>query len=193
MQFSLQFITIKEGTHGHSSPGTPPSTRRWPWCRRRGGAGRRCRWSGWTWSAGWSPPATPWQQGYSTWKYLETTPSSAFTDWFGQNIVYLDVKIETPPGRDGVLVQPEADPGDDDEHAAGHVDRDQVVGELPLEDQLHLEAAVLACNSRDEVVIYTTGRIIMSCRHCHSSLGVLFPGGGQRGMNVNKWMMETWL
>ena len=94
------------------------------------------------------------------------------------------------PGGDSVGVQPEADPGDDDEHAAGDVDRDQVVGELPLEDQLHLEAAVLACNSGDEVVIYTTGRIIMSCRHCHSSLGVLFPGGGHRGMNVNKWMMK---
>ena len=54
---------------------------------------------------------------------------------------------EGDPGGDSVGVQPEADPGDDDEHAAGHVDRDQVVGELPLEDQLHLEAAVLACNS----------------------------------------------
>ena len=75
---------------------------------------------------------------------METTPTSAFTVWFGQNIVYLDVKIETPPGRDGVLVQPEADPGDDDEHAAGDVDRQQVVGELPLKGEVHGEAAVLA-------------------------------------------------
>ena len=42
------------------------------------------------------------------------------------------------PGGDGVLVQPEADPGHDDQHAARDVDGDQVVGELPLEDQLHL-------------------------------------------------------
>ena len=47
------------------------------------------------------------------------------------------------PGRDGVLVQPEGDPGDNDQHAAGDVDGDEIVGELPLEDQLHLEAAVL--------------------------------------------------
>ena len=46
------------------------------------------------------------------------------------------------PGGDGVLVQPEADPGHDHQHAARDVDGDQVVGELPLEDQLHLEAAV---------------------------------------------------
>ena len=42
-----------------------------------------------------------------------------------------------------MLIQPEGDPGHDDEHAARDVDGDQVVGELPLEDQLHLEAAVL--------------------------------------------------
>ena len=52
------------------------------------------------------------------------------------------------PGRNGVLVQPEGDPGHDDQHAAGHVDGDQVVGELTLEDQLHLQAAVLACTTQ---------------------------------------------
>ena len=49
---------------------------------------------------------------------------------------------ERDSSRDRVLVEPEADPRDDDEHAAGDVDGDQVVGELPLEDQLHLQAAV---------------------------------------------------
>ncbi len=52
---------------------------------------------------------------------------------------------ERDPRRDGVLVEPEGDPGDDDQHAARHVDGDQVVGELALEDQLHLQAAVLSC------------------------------------------------
>ena len=42
------------------------------------------------------------------------------------------------PGGHRVGVQPEADPGHDDQHAARDVDGDQVVGELPLEDQLHL-------------------------------------------------------
>ena len=40
-------------------------------------------------------------------------------------------------GGDGVLVQPEGDPGDDDEHAAGHVDGDKVVGKFSLEYKLH--------------------------------------------------------
>ena len=54
---------------------------------------------------------------------------------------------EGDPGGDSVGVQPEADPGDDDEHAAGHVDGQQVVGELPLEGEVHGEAAVLACRT----------------------------------------------
>ena len=49
------------------------------------------------------------------------------------------------PGGDGVLVQPEADPGHDDQHAARDVDCQQVVGELPLKRQVHSQAAVLAC------------------------------------------------
>ena len=47
------------------------------------------------------------------------------------------------PGRHSLGVQPEVDPGDDDEHAAGDVDGDEVVGELALEHQVHGEAAVL--------------------------------------------------
>ena len=54
---------------------------------------------------------------------------------------------EGDPGGDSVGVQPEADPGDDDEHAAGHVDGQQVVGELPLKGEVHGEAAVLACRT----------------------------------------------
>ena len=49
------------------------------------------------------------------------------------------------PGGHSVGVQPEADPGHDHQHAARHVDGDQVVGELPLEDELHLQAAVFTC------------------------------------------------
>ena len=44
----------------------------------------------------------------------------------------------------GYLVEPEADPGDDDEHAAGHVDGDQVVGELALENQLNFQTTVFS-------------------------------------------------
>ncbi len=41
-------------------------------------------------------------------------------------------------------VEPEIDPGHDDEHAAGHIDGDEVVGELALENEVHSEAAVLS-------------------------------------------------
>ena len=60
---------------------------------------------------------------------------------------------EGDPGGDSVGVQPEADPGDDDEHAAGHVDGQQVVGELPLKGEVHGEAAVLAW-TQSAVLIY---------------------------------------
>ena len=41
-------------------------------------------------------------------------------------------------------VEPEVDPGHDDEHAAGDVDGDEVVGELPLEHQVHRQATVFS-------------------------------------------------
>ena len=40
-------------------------------------------------------------------------------------------------------VNPEGEPGDDDEHAGGDVDGEHVVRELPLQGQLHQQAAVL--------------------------------------------------
>ena len=43
-----------------------------------------------------------------------------------------------------MLVQPEGDPGHDDEHAGRDVDCEQVVGELSLEHEDNLETAVLA-------------------------------------------------
>jgi hypothetical protein len=49
-----------------------------------------------------------------------------------------------PPSGYSIGVQPEGDPGDDDEHAAGYVDGEQVVGELPLEGEVYCQAAVFA-------------------------------------------------
>ena len=49
---------------------------------------------------------------------------------------------EADPSWDGVLVEPEADPRHDDQHATGNIDGDKVVGELTLEDELNLQAAV---------------------------------------------------
>ena len=37
-------------------------------------------------------------------------------------------------------------PGDDDEHAGGHVDGEHVVGELPPQRELHQQAAVVTCS-----------------------------------------------
>ena len=45
-------------------------------------------------------------------------------------------------GGDWAVIKPEADPGHDDQHAGGDIDGEEVVGELPLEHQHHLEAAV---------------------------------------------------
>ena len=44
---------------------------------------------------------------------------------------------------DNLGVEPEVDPGHDDEHASGHVDSDEVVRELSLEHEVYREAAVL--------------------------------------------------
>lgn len=50
--------------------------------------------------------------------------------------------------RHRALVQPERHPRHDHQHAAGDVDLDQVVTELPLEQQIHLQTAVLACDEK---------------------------------------------
>ena len=60
---------------------------------------------------------------------------------------------ERHPGRYSVGVEPERHPGHDDQHAARNVDLDQVVGELALEQQVHLQARVLACDGH-EFVLY---------------------------------------
>lgn len=49
--------------------------------------------------------------------------------------------------RHSTLVQPERHPRHDDQHAARDVDLDQVVTELALEQQVHFQAAVLACEN----------------------------------------------
>ena len=43
------------------------------------------------------------------------------------------------PGRGGLVVDPEGEPGDDDDDEAGDVHGHQEVGQLPGEDQVNLE------------------------------------------------------
>lgn len=45
-------------------------------------------------------------------------------------------------------IEPEGDPGDDDQHTAGYVDLDEIVGELTLEDEQDLQATVFAWGFR---------------------------------------------
>ena len=52
------------------------------------------------------------------------------------------------PRRHRLVVQPEGEPGDEDDHEAGDVDGEDVEGELPGEHQVHLQAAVGAWPSR---------------------------------------------
>ena len=49
---------------------------------------------------------------------------------------------QADPGGHRVGVQPEGDPGHDDQHAAGDVDCQQVVGELSLEGKVNSQTAV---------------------------------------------------
>ena len=44
---------------------------------------------------------------------------------------------------DRFVIDPEGEPGDDDDHESGEVDGDDVVAHLPGEQEVHLEAAVL--------------------------------------------------
>ena len=46
------------------------------------------------------------------------------------------------PGRNGILIQPEADPGHNNEHTTGNIYGNQVIGELPLKYQLNFQAPV---------------------------------------------------
>ena len=48
------------------------------------------------------------------------------------------------PCRHRVGVQPEGDPGHDDEHAARDVDGDEIVGELALEHKVNGQATVFS-------------------------------------------------
>ena len=45
---------------------------------------------------------------------------------------------------DNLGVEPEVDPGDDDEHTAGDIDCDEVVRELTLEHKINRKAAVFS-------------------------------------------------
>jgi len=49
------------------------------------------------------------------------------------------------PRWHGLGVNPEGEPGDNDEHTGGDVDGEHVVRELTLQRQLHQKAAVLSC------------------------------------------------
>ena len=56
------------------------------------------------------------------------------------------------PGRGGLVVDPEGEPGDEDDDDAGDVHGDQEVGQLPGEHQVHLETAVLP-GSREDIAV----------------------------------------
>ena len=46
-----------------------------------------------------------------------------------------------------LIVKPEGEPRNQDDHEAGDVDGEDVEGELPGKHQVHLEAAVGPCNN----------------------------------------------
>ena len=71
------------------------------------------------------------------------------------------------PGRGRLVVDPEGEPGDDDDHDAGDVHGDQEVGQLPGEHQVHLEAAVLPGGRLDIAVVLTRPAQLEPARQAH--------------------------
>ena len=52
-----------------------------------------------------------------------------------------------------LVIYPEGEPGDNDDHHGGQVDGDDVEGDLPDEQELHLEATVLSSGRLDVAVL----------------------------------------
>ena len=52
-----------------------------------------------------------------------------------------------------LVINPEREPGDDDDHHGGEVDRDDVEGELPGEHEVHPEAGVLPGGSSHVAIL----------------------------------------
>ena len=59
------------------------------------------------------------------------------------NMMWLLMYLARQKTLRNLRINPEGEPGDDDEHAGGDVDGEHVVRELPLQRQLHQQAAVL--------------------------------------------------
>ena len=75
----------------------------------------------------------------TAWKYHSCHLSWTRLEFDVDFIVFGELKTLRNLG-----VNPEGEPGDNDEHAGGDVDGEHVVGELPLQGQLHQQTAVLA-------------------------------------------------
>ena len=71
------------------------------------------------------------------------------------------------PGRGGLVVDPEGEPGDEDDDDAGDVHGDQEVGELPGEHEVHLETAVLPGGGAHVAVILPGPAELKPARQAH--------------------------
>ena len=65
------------------------------------------------------------------------------------------------------MVDPEGEPGDEDDHDAGEVHGDEEVAELPGEDQVHLEAAVVPGGGLDVAVVLAGPAHLEASRETH--------------------------
>lgn len=59
---------------------------------------------------------------------------------------------EAYTGRGSIHVDPEGDPGQDDNEQAGNVHLNQIVAHLPLQVKLHFYAGEFSCKQRNEVL-----------------------------------------
>lgn len=58
---------------------------------------------------------------------------------------------EAYTGRGSIHIDPEGDPGQDDDEQAGDVHLNQIVTHLPFQVKLYLDAGEFPCEERDEV------------------------------------------
>ena len=83
------------------------------------------------------------------------------------------------------MVYPECEPGHDDDHHAGQVHGDHVVGELSGEHQLDLETAVLPGGGLHVTVVLPGGRQLEPARQTTSQADSHQPPGGSALQRLN--------
>ena len=88
------------------------------------------------WQAEWSQPSSLWQVPGNQWQFA-----------------VVENKFNKRLNTYRLMIYPEWEPGDNDNHHGGQVDGDDVEGDLPDKQKLHLETTVLSSGRLDIAVL----------------------------------------